>query len=78
MDFLLPSTLNIIQPINYTLEGFEYLVSEIHKVENKYNIKAATFMESTGVYYLSLFHFLFDKKFDVLTINPLITSSTRI
>lgn len=63
--------------INHTLEGFEYLASEIQKVEKKYNMKAASFMESTGVYHLSLFHFLFDKKFDVFTINPLITNSNK-
>lgn len=63
--------------INHTLEGFNYLASEIEKVEKKYNMKAATFMESTGVYHLSLFHFLSDNKFDVFTINPLITNSNK-
>lgn len=63
--------------INHTLEGFNYLALEIEKVEKKFNIKAATFMESTGVYHLFLFHFLCDKKFDVFTINPLITNSNK-
>lgn len=63
--------------INHTLDGFNYLISEIEKVEKKYNMKAATFMESTGVYHLSLFHFLSDNKFYVFTINPLITNSNK-
>ncbi|MEN2258574.1 IS110 family transposase [Paraclostridium benzoelyticum] len=63
--------------INHTLEGFNYLALEIEKVEKKFNIKAPTFMESTGVYHLFLFHFLCDKKFDVFTINPLITNSNK-
>lgn len=41
-------------------------------------MKAVTFMESTGVYHLSLFHFLSDNKFDVFTINPLITNSVLL
>ena len=44
--------------INHTLDGFEYLASEIKKVEEKYDMKVASFMESTGVYHISLFHFL--------------------
>ena len=61
--------------INHTLDGFEYLASEIKKVEEKYDMKVASFMESTGVYHISLFHFLNDNKFDVFTINPLIGSA---
>lgn len=63
--------------INHNLEGFNKLASEIRKVEKEFNMKAATFMESTGVYHLSLFHFLCDNKFDVYTINPLITNSNK-
>jgi len=63
--------------INHTLEGFNYLACEIKKVEKTFNMKSATFMESTGVYHLSLFHFLSDNKFDVFTINPLITHSNK-
>lgn len=63
--------------INHTLEGFNRLVSEIEKVEKKFNMKAATFMESTGIYHLSLFHYLNKKGFDVFTINPLITNSNK-
>lgn len=63
--------------INHTLEGFKHLASEIEKVEKKFNMKASIFMESTGVYHLSLFHFLSDNKFDVFTINPLITNSNK-
>ena len=63
--------------INHTLDGFEYLASEIKKVEEKYDMKVASFMESTGVYHISLFHFLNDNKFDVFTINPLITNSNK-
>lgn len=63
--------------INHTLDGFKYLASEIKKVEEKYDMKVASFMESTGVYHISLFHFLNDNKFDVFTINPLITNSNK-
>lgn len=63
--------------INHTLEGFNYLLSEIDKVEKKFNMKAATFMESTGVYHLSLFHFICDNGIDAFTINPLITNSNK-
>jgi len=63
--------------INHNLEGFNKLVSEIEKVEKEFNMKAATFMESTGVYHLSLFHFLCDNEFDAFTINPLITNSNK-
>ncbi|MGL6105766.1 IS110 family transposase [Romboutsia sp.] len=63
--------------INHTLEGFRYLALEIEKVEKKFSMKAGTFMESTGVYHLSLFHFLCNKMFDVFTINPLITNSNK-
>lgn len=63
--------------INHTLEGFNYLLSQIIKVEKKYDMKAVTFMESTGIYHLSLFHFLSGNNIDVFTINPLITNSNK-
>ena len=42
----------------HTLDRFEYVASEIKKVEEKYDMEVAYFMESTGVYHISLFHFL--------------------
>lgn len=63
--------------INHNLKGFNHLVSEIEKVEKKFNMKAATFMESTGIYHLSLFHYLTNKGFDAFVINPLITNSNK-
>lgn len=63
--------------INHNLKGFNHLISEIEKVEKKFNMKAATFMESTGIYHLSLFHYLTNKGFDAFIINLLITNSNK-
>lgn len=63
--------------INHNLEGFNHLLLEIEKVEKRYNMKSGVFMESTGIYHLSLFHFLSGNNVDVFTINPLITNSNK-
>lgn len=60
-----------------SLDGFSYLLSEIRKVEREYNMKTGIFMESTGVYHLSLFHFLKKQNLEVNLINPLITNSNK-
>ena len=60
-----------------TLDGFSYLLSQIEKVEREYNMKTAIFMESTGVYHLSLFHFLKKQNLEVNLINPLVTNSNK-
>jgi transposase len=63
--------------ISNSLEGFNYLVSEIKKVEKEFNMKSGAFMESTGVYHLSLFHFLKTNELEAFVINPLITNSNK-
>lgn len=63
--------------IKHDLNGFNHLVNEIKKVEEEFNMKTGLFMESTGVYHLSLFHYL-NKYFDnTFVINPLITKSNK-
>lgn len=63
--------------IEHTLSGFNHLLTEIKKVEEEFNMKTGIFMEATGVYHLSLFHFL-NKNFDnTFVINPLITKCNK-
>jgi len=63
--------------INHNVKGFNHLINEIKKVEEEFNMKTGIFMESTGVYHLSLFHFL-NKNFDnTFVINPLITKCNK-
>jgi hypothetical protein len=45
-------------------------------VEKEFNMKTGIFMESTGVYHLTLFHFLKDK-FETYIFNPLVTNSNK-
>lgn len=62
--------------IKHDRNGFDYLVDQIKKVEKEFNMKTGIFMESTGVYHLTLFHFLKDK-FQTFIFNPLITNSNK-
>ena len=63
--------------IKHDVSGFNYLFNEIKKVEEEFNMKPSIFMESTGVYHLSLFHFL-NKNFDnTFVINPLVTKCNK-
>ena len=63
--------------IKHDVSGFNYLLNEIKKVEKEFNMKTGIFMESTGVYHLSLFHFL-NKNFDnTFVINPLVTKCNK-
>lgn len=63
--------------INHDFNGFNHLFKEIKKVEEEFNMKTAIFMESTGVYHLSLFHYL-NKNFDnTFVINPLVTKCNK-
>ena len=63
--------------IKHDVSGFNHLVNEIKKVEKEFNMKTAIFMESTGVYHLSLFHYL-NKVFDnTFVINPLVTKCNK-
>lgn len=63
--------------VKHDVDGFYRLLREIRKVEKEFNMKTATFMESTGVYHLSLFHFLSQNELEVFVINPLITNSNK-
>ena len=63
--------------IKHDLNGFNHLVNEIKKVEKEFNMKTAIFMESTGVYHLSLFHYLNNNFDNTFVINPLITKSNK-
>jgi transposase len=63
--------------IKHDLNGFNHLVNEIKKVEEEYNMKTGIFMESTGVYHLSLFHYLNNNFDNTFVINPLITKSNK-
>lgn len=63
--------------IKHDVNGFNHLINEIKKVEEEFNMKTGIFMESTGVYHLSLFHYL-NKNFDnTFVINPLITKCNK-
>ena len=63
--------------INHDVDGFNHLVKEIKKVEKEFNMKTGIFMESTGVYHLSLFHFLKTNNLEAYVINPLVTNSNK-
>lgn len=61
----------------HTADGFKYLIEQIKKAEEEFSTKPVFFMESTGVYHLTLFHFLKDNKFETFVINPLVTNSNK-
>lgn len=63
--------------ITHDVDGFNHLIKEIKKVEKEFNMKTGIFMESTGVYHLSLFHFLKTNNLEVYVINPLVTNSNK-
>jgi len=63
--------------INHDVSGFNHLLKEIKKVEEEFNMKTAIFMEATGVYHLSLFHFLNKTLDNVFVINPLVTKCNK-
>lgn len=63
--------------INHDVDGFNHLLEQIKKVEKEFNMKTGIFMESTGVYHLSLFHFLKNHNLEVYVINPLVTNSNK-
>lgn len=63
--------------IRHDVDGFNHLIKEIKKVEEEFNMKSAIFMESTGVYHLSLFHFLKSNELEAYVINPLITNCNK-
>ena len=61
----------------HSVDGFNYLLEQIKKAEEEFAMKPVFFMESTGVYHLTLFHFLKDNDFETLVINPLVTNSIK-
>lgn len=63
--------------IKHDLKGFNHLINEIKKVEEEFNMKTAIFMESTGVYHLSLFHYLKENFDNTFVINPLVTKCNK-
>lgn len=63
--------------IKHDVEGFNHLLREIEKVEKEFNMKTGIFMESTGVYHLSLFHFLQNYNLEAYVINPLVTNCNK-
>ena len=63
--------------VNHDAEGFDYLLKEIKKMEEECSMKPVLFMESTGVYHLTLFHFLKMNNLEAYVINPLVTNSNK-
>lgn len=63
--------------VSHDVDGFNHLLKEIRKVEEEFNMKTGIFMESTGVYHLSLFHFLKNQKLEVYLMNPLVTNCNK-
>lgn len=61
----------------HTAEGFNYLIEQIKKAEEEFSTAPVFFMESTGVYHLTLFHFLKDNRFATFVINPLVTNCNK-
>ena len=61
----------------HTAAGFNYLIEQIKKAEEEFSTRPVFFMESTGVYHLTLFHFLKDMKFETFVINPLVTNCNK-
>ena len=63
--------------ITNDIKGFSYLLEEMRKVEEEFSLKPVLFMESTGIYHLTLFHFLKNNEFETFVINPLVTNSNK-
>lgn len=63
--------------ITNDINGFSYLTQEMRKVEEEFCLKPVIFMESTGIYHLTLFHFLKHNEIQAFVINPLVTNSNK-
>jgi transposase len=63
--------------IIHSSDGFSKLLTLIQKIEKEFNVKSKVFCESTGIYHLTLFHYLINQKIDISVINPLITNSNK-
>jgi len=76
---LAPNGSHYRKPFNifHTADGFKYLIEQIKKAEEEFSTKPVFFMESTGVYHLTLFHFLKDNNFETFVINPLVTNCNK-
>ena len=61
----------------HTLSGFNKLLSLIKKIEEEFNSDPIVFCESTGIYHLTLLHFLIDHQVTTHVVNPLITNSNK-
>mgnify|MGYP001587049474 CR=1 FL=1 len=64
--------------ILHTAEGFKYFLEQIKKAEEEFSTKPVFFMESTGVYHLTLFHFLKDNNFETSLSILLLLIVTKI
>ncbi|HBH13300.1 MAG TPA: IS110 family transposase [Clostridiales bacterium] len=62
---------------NHSLEGFSSFLELFQKTEEELNDRPKVFCESTGIYHLTLLHFLIDRGIDIRVINPLITNSNK-
>lgn len=62
---------------DHTLDGFTRFLELFHKAEEELNSRPKVFCESTGIYHLTLLHFLIDREIDIRVINPLITNSNK-
>ena len=62
---------------NHSLEGFNSFLELFYKTEEELNSRPKVFCESTGIYHLTLLHFLIDRQIDIRVINPLITNSNK-
>ncbi|MBV1758883.1 MAG: IS110 family transposase [Dethiosulfatibacter sp.] len=62
---------------NHSLEGFNSFLELFQKTEEELNDRPKVFCESTGIYHLTLLHFLIDREIDIRVINPLITNSNK-
>ena len=61
----------------HNLNGFESFLQLIKKTEEEFNSKPKVFCESTGIYHLTLLHFLSNRQIDIHVINPSITNSNK-
>jgi len=63
--------------IEHTLDGFTKLLVFLQKIEEEFNNSPKVFCESTGIYHLTLLHYLIKHQIDIRVINPLITNSNK-
>ena len=63
--------------IHNSLDSLNAAVLRIRKAEETESLKAAIFLESTGIYHIPLFCYLSEKDLDVHILNPLTTHSIK-